>query len=148
MEDYEVDESYFRIINLLYQKHTEEKTTAQLFEPLVIWIIGAEMVGKYPRDMEMVLADALNYNMLFVLVASNADFNEFTMLQKTCDYKFISGNNESYYNKLRVPFTKKTDDSLAIDFAITSTETQRSFKKFRFDLEEIVVPEIDFDSIL
>lgn len=148
LEDYEVDESYFRIINLLYQKHTEGKTTAQLFEPLVIWIIGAEMVGKYPRDMEMVLADALNYNMLFVLVASNADFNEFTMLQKTCDYKFISGNNESYYNKLRVPFTKKTDDSLAIDFAITSTETQRSFKKFRFDLEEIVVPEIDFDSIL
>ena len=96
----------------------------------------------------MVLADALNYNMLFVLVASNADFNEFTMLQKTCDYKFISGNNESYYNKLRVPFTKKTDDSLAIDFAITNTETQRLFKKFRFDLEEIVVPEIDFDSIL
>lgn len=145
LEDYEIDISYFRIINLLYDKHVNNKVTAQLFDPYVVWIIGAEMIGKYPRDMEMVLADALNYNMLFVLVASNIEFNDFSVLQKTCDYKFVSGNNQKYYDRLDIPFTK---DSSAIDFTIASTKTQRSFKKFKYELEEVVVPEIDFDSIL
>ena len=145
LEDYEFDESYFRIINLLYEKHFNNKTMSQLFEPYIVWIIGAEMIGKYPREMEMMLTDALNYNMLFVLVASNIDFNEFSVIQKTCDYKFVSGNNQKYYDRLEIPFTK---ESPAIDFLISSTKTQRSFKKFRYDLNEVIVPEIDFDSLL
>ena len=28
---------------------------------------------------------------------------------------------------------------------IVSTSTQRSFKKFNYELEEVVIPEIDFD---
>ena len=61
---------------------------------------------------------------------------------------FVTGNNESYYNKLKLPFTKKSENSIAVDFAISSSATQKSFKKFKFDLNEVVVPEIDFDSIL
>ena len=120
----------------------------ELFEPLIIWLVGAEMVGKFPKDMETVLTDSTNYNMLFIAVASNNDFNDFHMLQKTCDYIFVSGNNESYYTKLRIPFTKKAENSIAIDFAISSSATQRSFKKFKYELQEVVVPEIDFDHIL
>lgn len=148
LEDYEFDSSYFRVLDMLYLKETEKKAMVELFEPLVIWLVGAEMIGKFPKDIEMVLTDSTNYNMLFIAVASNNDFNDFHMLQKTCDYIFVSGNNESYYTKLRIPFTKKAESSIAIDFAISSSATQRSFKKFKYELQEVVVPEIDFDHIL
>lgn len=148
LEDYEFDSSYFRVLDMLYLKETEKKAMVELFEPLVIWLVGAEMIGKFPKDMETVLTDSTNYNMLFIAVASNNDFNDFHMLQKTCDYIFVSGNNESYYTKLRIPFTKKAENSIAIDFAISSSATQRSFKKFKYELQEVVVPEIDFDHIL
>lgn len=148
LEDYDFDEKYFRIINLLYEKEINGKSMIDLFAPRIYWIIGAEMVGKFPRDMESVLTDAMNYNMLFVLVASNNDFNDFYMCHKACDYLFVTGNNESYYDKLRLPFTHKSENSIAVDFAISSSATQRSFKKFKYELQEVVVPEIDFDAIL
>ena len=148
LEDYEFDSSYFRVLDMLYLKETEKKAMVELFEPLVIWLVGAEMIGKFPKDIEIILTDSTNYNMLFIAVASNNDFNDFHMLQKTCDYIFVSGNNESYYTKLRIPFTKKAESSIAIDFAISSSATQRSFKKFKYELQEVVVPEIDFDHIL
>lgn len=148
LEDYDFDESYFRIINMLYEKEINGKSIIDLFAPSIFWIIGAEMVGKFPKEMETVLTDAMNYNMLFVLVASNNDFNDFYMCHKACDYLFVTGNNESYYNKLRLPFTHKAENSIAVDFAISSSATQRSFKKFKYELQEVVIPEIDFDSIL
>ncbi|MBQ9119525.1 MAG: hypothetical protein IJY09_05655 [Lachnospiraceae bacterium] len=148
LDDYEFDCSYFRVLDMLYAKETEKRATVELFEPLVIWFIGAEMIGKFPKDMETVLTDSTNYNMLFISVASNNDFNDFHMLQKTCDYIFVSGNNESYYTKLRIPFTKKAENSAAIDFSISSSATQRSFKKFKYELKEIIVPEINFDQIM
>lgn len=148
LEDYEFDRSYFRILDMLYEKVTKGKTVVELFEPTIIWIIGAEMIGRFPKDMEEVLTDSTNYNMLFVVVASNNDFNDFHILCKTCDYIFVSGNNETYYTKLKIPFTKKAENSIAVDFAIASSATQRSFKKFKYDLQEVMVPEIDFDRIL
>ncbi|MGO4925053.1 FtsK/SpoIIIE domain-containing protein [Ligilactobacillus ruminis] len=148
LEDYDIGESYFRIINLLYEKEIHGKSMIEFWKPRVCWIIGAEMVGKFPKEMESVLTDAMNYNMLFVLVASNNDFNDFYMCHKACDYLFVTGNNESYYNKLRLPFTHKSENSIAVDFAISSSATQRSFKKFKYELQEVVVPEIDFDAIL
>lgn len=48
----------------------------------------------------------------------------------------------------RLPFTHKAENSIAVDFAISSSATQRSFKKFKYELQEVVIPEIDFDSIL
>ena len=146
LDDFDFEKSYFRIINMLYEKEVNGKSMVDLFDASIFWIIGAEMVGKFPKEMESVLTDAMNFNMLFVLVASNNDFNDFYMCNKACDYLFVTGNNESYYNKL--PFTKKSENSISVDFAISSSATQRSFKKFKFDLNEVVVPEIDFDSIL
>lgn len=148
LEEYDFDISYFRIINMLYDREINKKAVSNLFDASIFWIIGAEMVGRFPKEMEMVLTDAMNYNMLFIIVASNSDFNDFYMCNKACDYLFVTGNNESYYNKLKLPFTRKSENSIAIDFAISSSATQRSFKKFKYELQEVVVPEIDFDSIL
>ena len=49
---------------------------------------------------------------------------------------------------MKVPFTKKSVNSIAIDFAISSSATQRSFKKFKYELQQVIVPEIDFDNVL
>lgn len=133
---------------MLYEKEIEKKAVVELFEPVVVWLIGAEMIGKFPKDMERVLTDSTNYNMLFIAIASNNDFNDFHMLQKTCDYLFVSGNNERYYINLHIPFTRKAENSNVIDFAISSSATQRSFKKFKYRLKEVIVPEIDFDQLL
>lgn len=139
---------YFGVLDMLYLKETEKKATAELFVPVVIWLVGAEMLGKFTADMERVFTDSTNYNMLFIAVASDVGVGYFSTLKKTCDYIFVSGNNEDYYTKFGIPFTKKGENSIAIDFAILSSATQRSFKKFRYKLQEVVVPEIDFDHIL
>lgn len=148
MQEYEFDNSYYHIIDMLYEREVNNKSIAELFEPNIIWLIGCEMIGKFPRELETVLTDATNYNILFILVASSVDFNEFYMLHKTCNYLFVSGNNEQYYTKLRIPFTRKPEGSIAIDFAIDSTSTQRSFKKFKYELNEVIIPEIDFDGVI
>lgn len=148
LDDYDFDESYFRVINLLYKKEKNGKSMVELFDANIFWIIGVEMIEKFPKEMEMVLTDAMNYNMLFILVASNNEFNDFYMCRKACDYLFVTGNNQSYYDKLGLSFTKKSEDSISVDFAISSSVIQRSFKKFKYELQEVVVPEIDFDSIL
>ena len=147
-KEYDLDNSYFRIINMLYEKEMLKKPIVELFDRDIFWLVGVEMAGKLPREFEEVLTDALNYNMLFIIVACNNDFNDFYMCSKACDYLFVSGNNESYYNKLKLPFTKKSVNSIAIDFAISSSATQRSFKKFKYELQQVIVPEIDFDNVL
>lgn len=147
LNEYSCDKSYFYILELLYRKVTLKLTNIELFDPQIFWIVGAEMLGRVNRDLEEVLTDAMNYNMLFVIISNN-DFDDFSTLYKTCDYLFINGNMEKFYMRFDIPFTKKGENSIAIDFGIRSSATQRSFKKFKYQLEEVVVPKIDFDSLL
>jgi len=147
MEDYECDRSYFRILELLGQKVREQKTTAELFDPVVIWVIGAEAVGRFPKGFDALMTDAANYNMLVVLTSSD-DFSDFRQLYQACEYLFISGNADKMYTRFGMPYTRKPEGSLAIDFGIRSSAVQRAFKKFRYELDEVVVPEIDFDQLL
>lgn len=148
INEYKLEERYFQVLDMLYERSTEEKTIAELFKPCLVWIIGCEMVGKFPRELEEVLVDSTNYNMMFVLVASDINFGDFYMLHKSCNYLFVSENNESYYDKLRIPFYTKAETSCVIDFLIDNTSTLKSFKKFKYELSEVIVPEIDFDMLL
>ena len=149
LEDYGgIEPSYFKVMEYLYDKVTHNKTIPELFEPDIIWIVGAEMVGKFPPKIENVFSDAASYNMLFIFVGSNYEFNDFQKVKTNSDYIFVSGNNEKYYDTFKIPYTKKNANSIAIDFAISSSVTQRAFKKFKYELKEVIVPEIDFDSIL
>lgn len=147
LNEYSCDRSYFYILELLHRKETLKLTNIELFDPQIFWIVGAEMLGRSSRDLEEVLTDAMNYNMLFVIVSNN-DFDDFSTFYKTCDYLFINGNLEKFYMRFDIPFTKKGENSIAIDFGIRSSATQRSFKKFKYQLAEVVVPTIDFDSLL
>ena len=78
------------VIDMLYEREIIKKSLAELFEPNIIYVVGCEMFGKFPRDFETVLANSTNYNMIFVLVASNIDFNVF-MIHKACNYLFVNG---------------------------------------------------------
>lgn len=148
MQDYECGEDFFKIVRMAYEMEMLNKSIDELFTPNVFWIIGTEMVGKFPKNMETVLNDATNYNMLFIFVSSDDNFYDFSVVNRSCDYIFVSGNNKAYYDKLKVPFTKKSEKNIVIDFSIRSSATQRSFKKFKYELNEVVVPAIDFDQIL
>lgn len=111
----------------------------------VIWINGLENLDKIDKAFKTALKDSLNYNVLFILFCCNDDNIDDCL--KQCDYLFINSPDERIYNRYRVGFTKKNDNSKAIDFKICSMETERSFKKFRYKLKDFVVPKIDFDSI-
>ena len=139
---------FFRVLDMLYQKEIEGKPRVELFEPVVIWIIGAEMVGKYPKGFEKVLIQASNYNMLFIFAAWNKDFDYFYEIKKSCDYLFVGGSNEAIYDALNIPYTKKANNSIVIDYKIPSINVCGAFKKFKYELNDISVPEIDFDNIL
>ena len=56
-----MDNSYFRIINMLYEKEMLKKPIVELFDRDIFWLVGVEMAGKLPREFEEVLTDALNY---------------------------------------------------------------------------------------
>lgn len=148
LEDFELNESFFHVLRLLHERVAHGKSISELFVPTVVWIIGAEMMDKLPRETESMLADGMNYNILVIAVGSDVQFDDFYTLNRNCDYLFTSGNNEAFYDKLRMTFTKKPENAIVIDFAIRSTGAERSFKKFKYELNEVVVPSIDFDSIL
>lgn len=141
------DRSLFHLVDLLYQKEVEGKEINELFPPIICWILGAETIDSYPRGFEQTMGEATNYNCLFILMSSG----EYSMLDyqyKACEYLFISGNMEKYYDKFNIDYSRKDDKSIVIDFGIRSMAVQRSFKKFKYIPKEIIVPEIDFDSIL
>lgn len=148
-------QNFFALIG--QQKLSEVRKKYQIVLPRVLLIVDEFQqlfLEATPREATQItdlltsitkLGRATGFHLMF---ASNNDFNDFYMCHKACDYLFVTGNNESYYNKLRLPFTHKSENSIAVDFAISSSATQRSFKKFKYELQEVVVPEIDFDAIL
>lgn len=141
------DTSLFYLVDLLYQKEVEGKEMNELFPPLICWILGAETIDAYPRNFDQIMGEATNYNCLFILMSAG-EYSSLDYHYKACDYLFISGNMEKYYDKFNIRYTRKDEKSIVIDFGIRSMVTERSFKKFKFTSKEIIVPEIDFDSIL
>lgn len=147
IEDWQLDEDYFRILDLLYKKEVEGASEDDLFVPTICWILGAEMVDSFPRGFDSLMNDAVNYNCLVIMLAAG-DYDDLDYHYRACEYLFIGGNLERFYDKFGIPYTKKDENSIVIDFGIRSTDTQRSFKKFKYKLNEIVIPEINFDDIL
>ena len=141
------DPSLFHLVDLLYQKEVEGKEINELFQPTICWILGAETIDSYPRGFEQTMGEATNYNCLFILMSSG-EYSALDYQYKACEYLFISGNMEKYYDKFNIDYSRKDDKSIVIDFGIRSMAVQRSFKKFKYIPKEIIVPEIDFDSIL
>ena len=89
----------------------------------------------------------MSANMLFAIFTTSEDIN-FQDIVRRCDYCFVSGNNEKIYTKCGMKFTKKSRNSIVVDFKIRSMNTERSFKKYKVKAVDFVVPSLDFDEIL
>jgi hypothetical protein len=111
----------------------------------IVWISGLENMENLDKNFKKSLRDSLEYNVLYILFATSDE--TVSDYLKECDYLFINTPNEKQYNRYGVNFTKKEEDSIAIDFKICSFNTERSFKKFRYNMKDFIVPKIDFDYI-
>ena len=146
--DYDVfNDLNFDILELLYKMKEMNKNPLELFEPCVVWVIGTEMIDQIPRGSVRLFEDAMNYQVLFIF-AGSADSDYFRDFYNTCDYLFIAGNQEFVYDRWDIPYTKKEEDSIVIDFKVRSAGVQRSFKKFLVDSELEDIPSLDFDELL
>jgi hypothetical protein len=118
------------------------------FTQTIYWMNGLDGIDAVPKWMAEVMKNGSDYGMLFVMMSNTLDDN-FIKLLPTCDYIFVGGNVERFYDRCGVPYTRKSDDSIVIDFKIRSLNTVRSFKMYRnLNFDESPAPFIDFDSIL
>jgi hypothetical protein len=119
---------------------------AKLFKPMMVWISGLENIEKLPSWLATVMKNSMDYNILFIVFTTSED--SIRNVLSACDYVFVSGTNPKMYDRAGLSYTNKTSDSIVVDFKIRSVNTERSFKMFRVEQNEMSVPSIDFDSIL
>ncbi|MBQ4517923.1 MAG: hypothetical protein II997_04990 [Clostridia bacterium] len=109
----------------------------------VVWILGLENVESLSRQFLNSTTDSLFYNVLYIFCCATDDgVSDYI---KQCDYIFINTPDERVYNRYKINYTQKNENSIAIDFKVRSAETERAFKKFHCTFKDYYVPFIDFD---
>lgn len=116
------------------------------FTQEVYWVSSVDYIDRLPNWYEKMMRDSMTLNILLINFSSSEDIS--SGLISRSEYIFISGNNERLYNRCGVDFTRKTRGSIVVDFKIRSLNTQRSFKKYKVEENQVVVPALDFDLIL
>ena len=134
-------------LELIFQNVVEGRDWDDIFPPIVYWISGIDYLESTPRWFNSILRNGMSANMLFAIFTTSEDIN-FQDIVRRCDYCFVSGNNEKIYTKCGMKFTKKSRNSIVVDFKIRSMNTERSFKKYKVKAVDFVVPSLDFDEIL
>lgn len=135
------------LVNILrsyYNYRNSQNNLNSIFAPTLVWVSGCDDIGSV-IDGE-VLKNATSVNMLFIFFASSLEDMDIDV-QLSNDYFFVGGNAERFYDKFDLPYTKKDENSIVIDFKIKSLNTYRSFKKFTATFGDSVAPSIDFDAI-
>ena len=143
----EISAESLGVLIRLYRIHCQKVRYVDVVEPCVFWVIGTELLDRLPRDAEKLLAEATDYGVLFIFAAA-AEFPDFSVVFKNCDYLFLAGNQEKIYNNLDVQYTYRNENSIVIDFKVRSAGVQRSFKKYYLKENEVELPKIDFDKVL
>lgn len=130
-----------------YKHEVENVEWDEIFPPIVYWISGVEYVESLPKWLFAVMRNGMSANILFILFTASEDI-KFADIVGRCDYIFASGNNEKIYTKCGMKFTKKSRNSIVIDFKIKSLNTERAFKKYKIKTVNYEVPSLDFDALL
>lgn len=138
------DAGLVNILRSYYNYRSNENDLNKIFPPTLIWISGCDDIGSI-IDAE-VLKNATSVNMLFLFFATSLDDMDIDV-QLSNDYFFVGGNAERFYDKFDLPYTKKDENSIVIDFKIKSLNTYRAFKKFTVTFGDSVAPSIDFDAM-
>lgn len=130
-----------------YKYKVEKIDWFDMFPPINFWISGVEYIELFPKWIFEIMRNGMSANMLFSLFTSSDDIR-FSDIFARCDYIFASGNNEKIYTKCGMKFTKKSRNSIVIDFKIKSLNTERSFKKYKIKKLKYEVPSLNFDDLL
>lgn len=138
---------FYTMADSLLEYHRYLNNPNQAFPPTVYWICGVESVERIPSWLLWMMKNGLDYNILFILMASS-EFEQMSSVVSTCDYYFAAGNNSHIYDRLRVNFTHKAADSIVLDLYIKSAEEERSFKKYKYRIGKSAAPSIPFDELL
>ena len=147
------DRRYWQQIEPVYNfylNRVKNKPWALIFTPLVYWISGFEYIEKLDKKMPFIMKNGMDVNILFIILTDSIkgmDFNKDACV-KTCEYIFVNSKDERIYDKFGMSFTKKSRNSITIDFKIKSLNTERAFKKYSVDEMKYDVPEINFDRLL
>lgn len=133
---------------LKFYKHEIEKVEwDDMFPPIIYWVSGVEYIETIPKWLFNIMRNGMSANILFILFSASEDI-KFADIVGRCDYLFVSGNNEKIYTKCGMKFTKKSRNSIVIDFKIKSLNTERSFKKYKIKTVNYEVPALNFDALL
>ncbi len=138
---------YVEPLIMFYRHEVEHIGWDEIFPPVIYWISGVEYVENLPRWLFNVMRNGMSANMLFILFTASEDI-KFGDIVGRCDYIFASGNNEKIYTRCGMKFTKKSRNSIVIDFKIKSLNTERAFKKYKIKTVNYEVPSLDFDTLL
>ena len=126
-----------------YKYFNKIENSIKLFQPLVVWLSGVDSLDRLPRWFQDVAKNSVNYNVLFVICSTSLDDN-LSEFRRVCDYYFVSGNLEVIYDRLGVRYSKNAS---GITFKIKSSDIERSFKKYKFNLKVKQVEYLDYDKI-
>lgn len=135
------------IVHIIKQYIKFQKLNNREFTPKFYWIIGMDMIEKFPKWLQQIMKKGYELGMYFI--TTNTTLDNFSDALSTAEYIFVGGNLEKFYDKAGINYTKKEDDSIVIDFKIKSLNTTRSFKKYRDNsINTKETPSINFDDIL
>lgn len=147
LEENPAYQGYVEPLFRYYMHEIQEMEWDEIFSPSVYWISGMEYLETPPRWFFNVMRNGMSANMLFIIFTASEDIR-FADIVGRCDYIFTSGNNEKIYTKCGMKFTKKSRNSIVIDFKIKSLNTERAFKKYKIKAVNYEVPALNFDDLL
>ncbi len=109
----------------------------------IFWLIDMTEIGKN-KSFFANIQTSVTHNILVIGSISDASFD--SDYAKDFDYAFATGEVEAVYNKVKVPFTKQSMDSIAVNFATRSKGAAIPFKIYRS--EKKIVKQASIDDIL
>ncbi len=139
--------AYVEPLISFYNRVVEGMSWDDIFPPVVYWISGVEYIEILPKWFLGTLRNSMSCNILFLLFTASEDIR-FSEIAGRCDYLFVTGDNEKIYTKCGMKYTKKSRNSIVIDFKIRSLNTERSFKKYKIKTVHYQVPALNFDTLL
>lgn len=126
------------ILRLYAAMYRGEETDTTAFARVIVWINGLDEVERTPNKLEEMVRGAMNQNILVIAIITSE--LQDSILWKTFDYGFVTGNVEKFYDKMDIRYTKQPMDSIVVNFGVRSKGMNLPFKMYKSRLEEIQTP--------
>ena len=135
---------------VLYRKaieYNENISLEYIFPPHIVFINGIDILDSFPKDFLDFISNCTRVNMYCVFF-SNIEVD--SRIKDTCNYFFVSGQNDDLYEKYITFSTSRATDSIVFEAKVKNTNNIFAFKKYRIEGNKAKehLLSIDFDSLL